>query len=67
MSPKIFEYIKELESKGKIDPNCKMCKEVFYPRLETGAHFSDIFAPNHMAMTTCKSGKYNHCTCDTCF
>lgn len=25
------------------------------------------FYPAHKASDNCKSGKHNHCTCDTCF
>lgn len=67
MNPKIYEYIKELEKEGKIDPNCKGCKSMFYPALEEGTQLGRIFAPRHIPSKYCKSGKNNHCTCDTCF
>jgi hypothetical protein len=63
----IAQYIKYLEVQGLIDPNCMSCANHFYPQLRVGMNFSAIFAPRHEAMKTCKSGKYNHCTCDTCF
>lgn len=25
------------------------------------------FVPDHFALPTCRSGKHNHCTCDSCF
>jgi hypothetical protein len=25
------------------------------------------FEPDHFALSTCRSGKHNHCTCDSCF
>jgi hypothetical protein len=25
------------------------------------------FSPSHFALSTCRSGKHNHCTCDSCF
>lgn len=63
----ISEYIDDLEKAGQLDPNCKMCKEIFYPEIKQGRKITDIFAPRHRVMETCKSGKYPHCTCDTCF
>lgn len=27
----------------------------------------NTFFPPHVASDRCESGKYNHCTCDTCF
>jgi hypothetical protein len=67
MNPQTHEYMKELESQGKIDLTCKTCIEHFYPQLRLGKKFHEIFAPRHQALATCKSGKYNHCSCDTCF
>ena len=60
-------YIKSLESMGEIDPECKMCEEVYYPKLASGQLISDIFAPRHKPSDRCQSGKHPHCTCDTCF
>lgn len=37
-------------------PNCAYCV----------AHSGGMM-PSHYAMSNCKSGKYHHCTCDTCF
>ena len=63
----IETYIKELESKGWIEPNCKSCKAYFYPELQKGNKFSSIFAPGHKPSSRCESGKHPHCSCDTCF
>ena len=63
----IEEYIRELENKGMLDPNCRTCQNVFYPAIRNGMQYTDIFAPRHKASPRCRSGKYPHCTCDTCF
>lgn len=63
----INQRIKHWEDFGYLDPNCKMCQEIFYPAAHQGKMIGDIFAPRHKAMDTCRSGKYPHCTCDTCF
>lgn len=63
----IEEYINYLEKEGLLDPNCKSCQEWFYPRIKDGMHFTDVFAPRHKALMTCRSGKHPHCTCDSCF
>lgn len=55
------QAIKRLEEAGVIFPDCKEC-EVFYG--ESGPY---AFAPRHKAMSSCKSGKRDHCTCETCF
>jgi hypothetical protein len=60
-------YIHSLEQMKELDPDCKMCQEIYYPKLQAGQLISDIFAPRHKASDRCKSGKYSHCTCDTCF
>lgn len=62
----IDDYIADLERRGLIDPNCNGCKE-FYTELRKGKELWQVFAPTHRAMESCRSGKYNHCTCDTCF
>lgn len=56
------QAIRRMEAGGDLDPNCAMCRNLFYshPKL-------DPFAPRHKAMPTCRSGKRPHCTCDTCF
>jgi hypothetical protein len=59
--------IKHLENLGEIDSNCKMCQEIFYPAIKAGKMISNVFAPRHKASPRCESGKYAHCTCDTCF
>ena len=63
----IEQYIKALEAEGAIDPRCETCVNSFYPKLENGEQLFDIFAPRHKALSTCRSGKHPHCTCDTCF
>jgi hypothetical protein len=63
----IVKKIEKLEHEGRLDPSCRMCNEVFYPALKAGKEFTSIFAPRHKAMDSCRSGKYPHCTCDTCF
>lgn len=62
----VEDRIKELEKDGDLDPNCNGCKE-FYEAIRNGKRYNDVFAPRHKAMESCKSGKYPHCTCDTCF
>ena len=64
------ELITKLEGDGELDPNCRMCKEIFYPyyeNLKPDEFIVAPFAPRHKAMITCRSGKHPHCTCDTCF
>lgn len=54
--------LKLMIERGSIKEGCKECKDFFEsedPR--------DVFAPRHTAMPSCKSGKRDHCTCDTCF
>jgi hypothetical protein len=59
------ERIARLEQSGDLDPACLTCLREFYPVLrETGKL---PFAPSHKASKRCESGKYAHCTCDTCF
>lgn len=61
----IAEKIKWLEGRGFVDPDCDYCKKTFYPHLrETGEM---RFAPTHKAMSGCRSGGRDHCTCDGCF
>lgn len=62
-----LDYIHRLVKNGDLDPDCKMCIEVFYPELGKGRKITDVFAPRHKASSGCKSGKHAHCTCDTCF
>ena len=31
------------------------------------AHRDDSMMPPHQASSACESGKYDHCTCDTCY
>jgi hypothetical protein len=47
---------------GSYDPNCPTCvrEKRDHPTL-------DPFMPNHTASPRCRSGRRNHCTCDTCF
>lgn len=57
-------YMREAESFAAFDrwdraiqiEECKVCQ----------ANKGRMY-PNHFASSNCKSGKYNHCTCDTCF
>jgi len=43
---------------GGWDPECSFCQQAGRP----GGYF-----PAHTAMPRCKSGRHNHCSCDTCF
>lgn len=61
----IEDRIKHFEKIGMIDPDCKFCQKIFYPELQRGN--PNPFAPRHKASDRCRSGKYAHCTCDTCF
>jgi hypothetical protein len=58
------EAIARLEKQGDLDPNCKTCQEEMYssPKMPW-----EVFCPHHKASPSCESGKYPHCTCDTCF
>jgi hypothetical protein len=56
------ERIARLEALGSIDPDCRACRDWFYPHPTL-----DPFAPRHRAGAGCRSGHRNHCTCDTCF
>jgi hypothetical protein len=38
--------------------NCKYCQEI---------KASGGFGPSHFASPNCRSGRRNHCSCDTCF
>lgn len=59
------QFIARLEASGDLDPSCPSCQTHFYPRYRSGKR--DVFAPRHKASARCESGKYPHCTCDTCF
>lgn len=63
----VDEYLREAEARGDYDPNCKTCVAVFLPEVEKGGVLWNVFAPPHKASPRCQSGKYPHCTCDTCF
>ena len=52
---KIREIIRQ-ESSNKYDPECNICVSHY------GTHY-----PAHYASGHCKSGKRNHCTCNSCF
>lgn len=56
------QAIKRMEANGDLDPDCPMCRNLFYshPKL-------DPFAPRHKPLSSCRSGKRPHCTCDGCF
>lgn len=56
--------IERWESLGACDPACKFCVEHVYPALRENR---EPFCPPHKASDRCESGKYAHCTCDTCF
>ncbi len=64
-----YERMIELEARGELDPTCATCVKVFYPYYretwEPGRY--GPFAPSHKPSPRCRSGKYPHCTCDTCF
>lgn len=51
--------IKEAKDKfgnNKAHPDCDYCREV-----------SVFGGPSHTASSNCRSGRRNHCTCDTCW
>lgn len=61
--------IARLEAAGLLDPNCLTCQREFYPHYRerwTPGGFGP-FAPSHKALSSCRSGGYPHCTCDSCF
>ena len=61
----IKEKIAYLEKTGAIDPECAYCQKYYYPRLNEDGELA--FGPAHKAMSNCRSGERNHCTCDGCF
>jgi hypothetical protein len=55
------ERLERLRELGSYDPNCRYCDELRdHPTLSP-------FMPNHTALSSCRSGRHNHCTCDSCF
>jgi hypothetical protein len=62
-----LEYALDLERRGLLDRDCRSCQAYLIPEIKKGKKITDIFAPMHKAMDRCRSGKYPHCTCDTCF
>lgn len=55
------ERIARLEKLGMIAPDCAYCREAYsHPTL-------NAFMPQHTASPRCRSGKRNHCSCDSCF
>lgn len=65
MDETIDQRIARLEKLGMLDPECPTCQREFYPRYRAGKDAP--FAPPHRSSSNCQSGKYPHCTCDTCF
>jgi hypothetical protein len=61
------EYLTKLIQAGEINPDCMTCQISFIPQIMKGKNISDIFAPRHRALSSCRSGAHPHCTCDTCF
>jgi hypothetical protein len=59
------EAIARMEASGDLDPECRMCREEVYARIDTMP--GDVFMPRHKASVRCRSGRRSHCTCDTCF
>jgi hypothetical protein len=51
------------ERQGFLDPACRGCREVY----DSPKRPSEVFGPGHKASDRCRSGKYPHCSCDTCF
>lgn len=58
------EMILRWEKEGRLDPNCYSCRDYYY---YNNLMPNEVFAPSHKASDHCQSGKYNHCTCDSCF
>lgn len=55
------ERLLRWEKSGSYDPDCGACEKVRnHPTLSP-------FAPGHRSNSFCRSGKRNHCTCDSCF
>ena len=63
------EHIKRLEADERLDPDCRICQDVFYPYYRERWMPGSVgpFAPPHLASLRCESGQRPHCTCDTCF
>jgi hypothetical protein len=62
------ERIARWEACGDLDPNCDFCRREFYDQPQpVGQRVELPFMPRHKAMPHCRSGKHDHCTCDTCF
>ena len=52
--------VKRKHRRHKLPPGeCKTCDRERW--------LSNEFHPSHDATERCKSGKHNHCSCDTCF
>ena len=59
------EQIARWEREGFLDPNCKGCAYIY---RATDRMPADVQAgPSHYVSPGCRSGRYPHCTCDTCF
>ena len=62
--------IAELEAAGRLDPTCRGCDEhyrFYRERWDPAEPWMTPFAPPHTALSSCRSGGYAHCTCDSCF
>ena len=67
LTSEILEKVLKLEENGEFDRFCKTCQSIFLPQIKDGKEIYNIFAPRHKPSDRCRSGKYPHCTCDTCF
>ena len=55
-----------------LDDDVQGGRDILHNALERAAcgecaRIDDGFGPSHDASPRCKSGGYDHCTCDTCF
>lgn len=57
-----------LESQGELDPTCPGCTAAYtFYREQWEPGRPSWFGPPHKASPHCESGRYAHCSCDTCF
>lgn len=59
------EQIARWEREGFLDPACKGCAYIY--RAKDLLPTEVAMGPSHYASPGCRSGRYPHCTCDSCF
>jgi hypothetical protein len=56
--------IRHLVGIGALEPGCPGCESSF-EAVKAGKDLP--FMPHHKPSSRCESGRYPHCSCDTCF